>query len=390
MQQARATGTREIRRRFAPRPLPRAPFLAVFLSLSVLLAPDMALAPAGTALRSIAPSPQPVTEVLGGTPVGNVNAAGYLAALERAAAVADADGATFAVARDGIVLWTGAVGRSVQGEPLLASSPQVIGSVTKTFVAAATLALVDEGRLDLGLTIGQALPAHRALPAQVSVRQLLEHRSGIADLFNQATIMAIETSPDRPWTSEEVLATLAAPSRAQDPGWSYSNTNFFVLGLILERVGGATLDEQVRTRFLYPLSLEDTRLLTADDPAPLSAAWATIFWGSGAMVASAADLARWGDALYGGRLLKADTTAQMLTFGAEGYGLGAQQLHIGGRTGVGHTGLLDTYTTLLLHLPDPGVTVALGVNRPRAPLEAMMTARPPAGGPSLMELATEP
>jgi hypothetical protein len=78
----------------------------------------------------------------------------------------------------------------------------------------------------------------------------------------------------------------------------------------------------------------------------------------------------------------------MLAFNDDGYGLGAQRLDIGGVTGVGHTGLLDTYTSLLLHLPAENVTIALLVDTPRARLGAMLTAVPPDGGPSLLELAT--
>ena len=108
------------------------------------------------------------------------------------------------------------------------------------------------------------------------------------------------------------------------------------------------------------------------------------------MVASAADLARWGDALYGGEVLEPPMRDAMLSFNAEGYGLGAQRIEVAGREGVGHTGLLDTYTTLLLYLPDEGVTVALLVDRPQAPLEAMLTAAADGGGPSLLDLALAP
>jgi CubicO group peptidase (beta-lactamase class C family) len=131
-------------------------------------------------------------------------------------------------------------------------------------------------------------------------------------------------------------------------------------------------------------------MLTATDPAPLTPAWATVFWASGAMRSSAADLARWGDALYAGDVLGDSIRTQMLSFNANGYGLGAQRIEIAGRVGVGHTGLLDTYTALLLYLPDADVTIALLVDRPEAPLGAMLTAQPAAGGPSLLELATGP
>lgn len=369
--------------------------MAVLLSLSMLVAPDLTVAPIGGQLSRAIDTrpPAPVTGVLGGGPpigpgVGAVDAPLYPAALEAALAVSGADGASFAIVRDGVVLWTGAAGTAAEGQPMAAETPHVIGSVTKTFVAAATLALVDDGTLTLDATMGDLLPAYRAVPPQVTVRQLLEHRSGIADLFNPATTLAIETSPDWPWSPDQVLATVGDPVHLPEAGWTYSNTNYLLLAMIVERVGGQALADQLAARFLGPLGMADTRLLTIDDPAPLTAAWATIFWGSGAMTASATDLARWGDALYDGDLLTPETRARMLTFNADDYGLGAQRIGLRGHEGVGHTGLLDRYTTLLVHLPDANVTLALAVNRPRAALEAMLVAVPPSGGPSLLELAT--
>ena len=173
-------------------------------------------------------------------------------------------------------------------------------------------------------------------------------------------------------------------------GWSYANANYLVLGLIVERLTGTSLKTEIERRILLPLDLDRTALLTATDPEPLTSAWATVFWASGAMRASAADLARWGDALYDGEVLGEAMRAVMLTFNADDYGLGAQRLVIAGRAGVGHTGLLDTYTALLVHLPDDDVTIALLVDRPEVPLAAMLTARPASGGPSLMQLATAP
>ncbi len=171
-------------------------------------------------------------------------------------------------------------------------------------------------------------------------------------------------------------------------GWSYANANYCLLGLVVESIVGTTLKTELERRFLRPLDLDGTDVMTATDPAPLTPAWATVFWASGAMRSSAADLARWGDSLYAGDLLGEPMRSEMLSFNEHGYGLGAQRITIAGRDGIGHTGLLDTYTALLVHLPDDDVTIALLVDRPDAPLAAMLTARPAAGGPSLLELAT--
>jgi CubicO group peptidase (beta-lactamase class C family) len=138
---------------------------------------------------------------------------------------------------------------------------------------------------------------------------------------------------------------------------------------------------------VVPLGLESTGLLDGTEPGgPLEPAWTTIFWGSGAMVASAADLATWGDALYAGDVLDPRSRAAMVELNDHDYGYGLQKVEVGETTGYGHTGLLNTYTTLLYHLPEERVTVALLVNRSHVDLEAMLTVEP-GDGPSLLQLA---
>ncbi len=353
--------------------------------LVILLAPDLALAPMPQTLgvrtvpRPAAPPPVALEVV-----PSALEAPRFPAALDAARAVAGADRVTFAVVLDGRIAWSGSSGAGTR-----ADTPLVIGSVTKTFVAATVLALVSDGRLALETQIRDLLPPYPGVPGSVTVRQLLDHTSGIADVFNPITSAALEAEPDRAWTARTLFATIGPPWHLPGDGWSYANANYYLLGLIVERITGASLTDELQRRYLGPLGLESTRVLSAERPEPLSAAWATVFWASGAMASSAADLARWGDALYAGGVLEPAMREAMLSFNADDYGLGAQRIEISGRVGVGHTGLLDTYTTLLLHLPDDGVTIAMLVDRPRAPLAAMLSARPAGGGPSLWELSLE-
>jgi D-alanyl-D-alanine carboxypeptidase len=320
-----------------------------------------------------------------------VDEAAFARGLEAARARGGADGVTFAVVVDGTLAWSGASGTVHVGEaPLTADTPMVIGSVTKTFVAATVLQLAAEGRLDLDDPVSEHLPGLDGLDdlaAAITIRQLLDHTSGLADLFNDATRRGLEDDPGRGWTASEILATLHAPWYAPGEGWAYANTNYFLLGLLVERLTGATLADVLAERFLTPLALHGTRMLTGAEGDPLDAAWTTIFWASGAMAAPAADVAIWGDALYRGDVLAPGTRATMLpTFGND-YGLGVQRLRIGGVAAFGHTGLLDSYTALLAHLPESGVTLAMLVNRSHAELGAMLRAAPAGGGRSLLDLA---
>ncbi|MCV0402567.1 MAG: beta-lactamase family protein [Chloroflexi bacterium] len=407
MQQARAIRTRRGRRRLRLPGL-RAPFVGLLLSLLAFLSPDLTLAPLNAGephrarpmpidLLEVAPSPsrvQPIDADPLPAPTSTPTAppdtgADYAAAIEAARTTAGARGITFAAVRDGQLLWSGAAGRDREGDARLAADdPLVIGSVTKTFVAATVLQMVEEGRLDLDDRLREHLPDLRRFAGDVSIRQLLDHTSGLADVFNDTTRRGLEEHPEHPWTSAEILASVHAPWYEPGKGWAYANTNYYLLGLLVERIGGATLADEIGTRFLEPLGLSHTRVLTGtEEGGPLSPAWATIFWGSGAMSASAADLARWGDALYGSDLLTEASLEAMSELNDHDYGLGVQRIELPNAVGYGHTGLLNTYTTLLVHLPEADVTLALLVNRSHVDLGAMLAAE--AGdGPSLLELAT--
>jgi D-alanyl-D-alanine carboxypeptidase len=321
-------------------------------------------------------------------PARSASGPSFAAALDAARAHGGAYGVAFAAVRDGSVIWAGASGRARDGRTELSpTSPLVIGSVTKTFVAATVLQLVDEGRIGLEDPVRRHLPQLRQLSADITVAQLLDHTSGLADLFNDTTRRGLEEEPTRSWAAAEVLATLHEPWYAPGEGWAYANTNYYLLAMLIEAVTDAPLADELDARFLDPLDLEATSMLDGGEVgSPLDEAWTTIFWGSGAMGASAVDLARWGDALYAGDLLSRESRAAMLDFNGHDYGLGAQRLEVGDTDGYGHTGLLNTYTTLLFHVPQEGVTIALLVNRSHVDLGGMLVADP-ASGPSLLELA---
>lgn len=407
----------------------RAPFSALLLSLLVLLFPDLTLAPLQAGEPIVGPRPsdevvlplvprvpplEPIDEVVlppvprvprvppveaierrsaGGVPLVAISVADaprYQSALEAARASAGAFGVTFAAVRDGQLLWTGSSGRERDGRTeLTPSSTLVIGSVTKTYVSALVLQMAEEGLLGLDDSVRDHLPSVQGMSGEITIRQLLDHTSGLADVFNDTTRRGLEEHPEHPWTADEVLATLHAPWYPPGKGWAYANTNYFLLGLIVERLTGSTLVEELERRILEPLGLDSTHLLTGTDPTgPLAPAWSTIFWASGAMTASAADLARWGDALYGDAVLQPETRAAMLALNDHDYGFGVQKVELPGATGYGHTGLLNTYTTLLYHDPSNGITIALLVNRSHVDLGGMLIVKAPGGGPSLYQLAT--
>jgi D-alanyl-D-alanine carboxypeptidase len=405
IQQARPIPARRVRRARS-RQRSAAPFFAFLLSLLALLSPELTLAPMQAVepvavtrsvdrapLQDVPRIPRVVdTRTAGAAELVSLDLAdapAYQAALDEARYVGGAYGVTFAAVRDGQLLWSGSSGRERDGRtPLAADASLVIGSVTKTFVSAAILQLAQAGVVDLEASARSYLPQLGWLDRAITVHELLNHTSGLADVFNDTTRSGIEEHPEHAWSVDEVFATLHSPWYPPGENWAYANTNYLLLGLIVERMTGTSLADELQRRFLGPLGLTGTRMLVPTDAGPLAPAWTTIFWGSGAMVSSAADLARWGDALYGDAFLEPATLAEMTVLVPEhDYGLGVQRIEIGGASGYGHTGLLNTYTTLLFHVPSVDVTMALLVNRSHVDLGAMLLASP-ADGRSLFELAT--
>ncbi len=408
--QARATPVRGTahgpRIRFAL----RAPLTALLLSLLMVLAPDHTFAPTlgglpeaaarGTVpIATIALSPNitpprlsPRAEAAApavAAPVAAEQAARFQSALDAAREHAQAFGVTFAAVRDGTVIWTGSSGVTRDGAALAADGEMVIGSVTKTFVAATVMQLVEAGEIDLDASVRRYLPEQRRVNREITIRQLLNHTSGLADVFNDRTKAGMETEPGKAWTSQDVLDSVGSPWFAPGRAYGYANTNYHLLGLVIERVTGAELEAEIQRRFLDPLAMERTRSLTADDPGGLPPAWASVFWASGTMSSTATDLARWGDALFGGSVVQAGTLEAMMDVHDDDYGLGLKRFELPRRDAYGHTGLLYAYTTMVLYLPEDDVTLAVLVNRTQVDLQGMLMKRPAKDEPSLLRLVIE-
>ena len=318
-------------------------------------------------------------------PLAEADAAALQASVDGARAAFGLTALAVGVSVDGQLGWSGASGLAPDRRtPLTGASPFAIASVTKTFTAAIVLQLVDEGRISLSAPVTDYLPGRRVADG-VTVEQLLGHRSGIADLLAPLRDR-LNADLSRAWTPEEVVA-LVGPSRfAPGSDWGYSNTNYVVAGMLVEAVTGNPFAVELERRITGPLALVGTGF----PPAPrygymLGKSWTTAFWTSAALVSDAADLVRWGDALYGGAILRPSTLGRMLDFNADGYGLGAEHYTVAGTDGHGHSGLLRGYTTLLIRLPESHLTLAvLATGHLFSPTDLLTSE---AGAPSILSIA---
>jgi D-alanyl-D-alanine carboxypeptidase len=287
-------------------------------------------------------------------------------------------------------IWTGTAGNAEYAppRPLTPDTGFAIASVTKTFIAALILQLVDEGKLSLDVPYGRWLPdGPRA--RTVTVRELLDHRSGIHDYFDSARYRAAiyEGDRDRVWTYDDILGLVKSGYCRPDRCYRYSNTNYVILGHIAEEVEGKPLNVLLRRRFFEPLGLDHT-LLQPEDPTPLDAAhgfWrvggrfidhtgssrvvpfmaaASVANAAGAIVSTPRDLVVWADALYGGDVLSRASRHAMLTFlPPEDYGLGVRRTRFAGRVAVGHRGSLRGFESSLWYFPQDHVSIALLSNQ---------------------------
>jgi D-alanyl-D-alanine carboxypeptidase len=383
--------------------------LAVLVAVSVTLTPgtvapgDLSSPAASRAFESSAPiqtdapdaiAPLPHLPDGGGTaqpidraPVSEAESAALQAAVDRARAAFGLTSLAIGVSADAQLGWSGASGppRAGSTTPLSGNTPFAIASVTKTFTAAIVLQLVEEGRIDLDAAVNDYL-AELTIARGVTVRQLLSHTSGIEDLLAPMR-ERLNAEPSRIWQPAEVLALLGPSTFAPGTSWGYSNTNYVIAGLLVERVTGEPFADELERRITGPLKLLGTGIPAQGElPYLLGVSRTSAFWTSAMLDSDAADLVRWGDALYGGAILQPDTLAQMLGFNEKGYGLGAEQYRFGGLPGYGHSGLLRGYTTLLVHLPDEHLTVALLATGHLFDAGELLTFLGP-GTPSILSLA---
>ncbi|MGW7097856.1 serine hydrolase domain-containing protein [Streptomyces sp. NPDC054838] len=355
--------------------------LAVSAALIVMMS---GLAPTATAYAAppaSAPAPAPAPD---------------LAALTRALRNTTAAGAPGAMARltGPAGVRTKAVGvqdRST-GAAMDPNSRFRIGSVTKTFSTVVLLQLVNEGKIGLDRPVGHYLPG--LLPDdRITVRHLLTHRSGLADYTNamfDRTVPGFEAVRTKVFGYRELVDLSLREPRTSEPGaaYRYSNTNFVVVGMLIEKVTGNPVAEEYERRIIKPLKLRNTSYvhprteikgphahgyLYPDEAgaAPVDATEQTVSWAqsAGAMISNAADLNTFVSALLGGRLLPPGTLDAMLAMtptdatNTRFYGLGLRRYDLSCGTSVyGHTGTVQGFYTYAFATRDGARSLAAMAN----------------------------
>ncbi|GLV84497.1 D-alanyl-D-alanine carboxypeptidase [Streptomyces lavendulae subsp. lavendulae] len=357
---------------------------------AALLAVVAGVAPATAAQAAPAVSAEAAQNAGSGLPAPDLEA--LQAALQNTLAA----GAPGAMARisgvDGVQTKTAGVRDKVSGAAMDTDARFRIGSVTKTFSSVVLLQLVAEKKIELDQPVNHYLPG--LLPDdRITVRHLMTHRSGLSDytnaMFNN-TVPGFEAVRNKVFGYQELVQLSLNEPRTGEPGaaYSYSNTNFVVVGMLIEKATGNPAVKEYDRRIIKPLKLRNTSYVHPDTKikglhangylhpdeagAPLvDSTEQTVSWAqsAGAMISSAADLNTFTSALVTGRLLPPQLLDQMLTMtptdatNTRFYGLGLRRYDLSCGTSVyGHTGTVQGFYTYAFSTRDGKRSLAAMAN----------------------------
>ncbi len=274
-----------------------------------------------------------------------------------------------------IGIWTGVYGASCAGVPIRKDMLMGIGSNTKTFIAALMLKLQEMHKLSLDDTIGRWIVNSRNIDGHIKIRQLLNHTSGIFNFTDHPHFMdSLNAYPTKIWKKEELLNLVKRPNFQCGKGWAYSNTNYILAGIIIEKVMNKPIERVLQELIFMPIGLVNTYYYPQQLPSgEIAHQWtkniksstidlATINWcnnalfsmasSSGAIMQTAEDNAKFWHNLFSGQIINQNSMKAMMDFvdadDNASYGLGiyrySKKSAINNRTSYSHGGSNFSFT----------------------------------------------
>jgi CubicO group peptidase (beta-lactamase class C family) len=305
----------------------------------------------------------------------------------------NAPSAAIAVVRGADTLLMSAWGTTDREKNTAATSATIyrVGSVTKQFTASAIMQFVEQHKVVLDSTIGSYLPALPVAWKRVTVRQLLNHTSGIPSYTDIGQAWASRWAEDM--TPETLVSLTAKDTMWFAPGasWKYDNSGYVVLGMLVERIAGRPWSTDVIERFAKPLHLADTRVCDSRPTDPRAAtgytrsgaSWQpapyismTQPYAAGSICSTVGDLARWNRALATGQVVSPASYVTMTTpTGAaqsSSYGFGLTRQMLGGHTVVAHGGSVHGFITANAWIADAELSITVLTNGASARAEQLL------------------
>src|SRR5262249_43917010 len=293
------------------------------------------------------------------------------------------------IAKDGKVIYSRAIGYSqINGtdkKPLTAANRFRIASITKTYTAVMILQLVEEGKLKLTDTLDKFFPQ---VPnaKKITILQILSHRSGIPNVNrDQAT-----WKPGEAVTKDQMLALIVkgTPEFEPDTKSSYSNSGYYLLGLLLEKLTGKPYDQALEERINSRIGLKDTYLATGR--IDVNKGEALTFENNGSdwehwkqgfetdpsiarqLISTPGDMSTFIQALFDLKLISQNSLNQMKTM-REDEGLGLVTFTFAGKTFYGNTGGGDNYGSWLMYQPEEKLVVSYATNAKVHPVKDIIS-----------------
>jgi CubicO group peptidase (beta-lactamase class C family) len=257
-----------------------------------------------------------------------------------------------------------------------ANAPDVkfrLGSVTKQFTAALVLLMQEDGKLKIEDPVSKYLPDTPKTWEKITLAELLGHTSGIPNFTDLKEFGVWRMSPH---TVDEELAFFKDKPLDFEPGskFAYSNSNFEVLGAVIEKVSGKKYVDVLQERILTPLGMKDSGLDTDELILPRKATGymrgkdglelarsesMTVPWAAGSMYSTTGDLLKWERGLFGVKVLNADSLKAMTTPGKGNYGMGVFISTKEGPKVVEHGGGIEGFNTHLAYVPEKRIAIVV-------------------------------
>lgn len=281
-------------------------------------------------------------------------------------------------------MWQGVSGLSYRGLPITNEMEFGIGSNTKLFTSVAILKLVETNLLNLDDSLYKFLPTIANIDSNITIRQILNHTSGIADFTNHPGYSdSILSNPNRVFNPYELLAWVGKSIFPAGTGGFYSNTNYILAGLIFEKVSQQNIAKFIRDSLLTPLNLNST-FFDVQEPllGIVAHPWQngadinniprislnSAAWTAGAIYSTSSDMTKWYKALLDGKVLNSNSFQLLTTFTGPGnYGLGIGKQELNGRIVWGHGGDIRGYRSRMIY--DTTLKIILCVLTNSNPLE---------------------
>jgi len=284
---------------------------------------------------------------------------------------------SFAIADHGKVVYTNTIGFSDVESNRKADFNTIyrIGSITKTFTAVLIMKAVESKKLTLDTKLNQFFPQIKNAE-KIKIEYLLNHRSGIHNFTNDALYTSYYLQP----ISQEKLVDIIQKGGSDfepDAKFSYSNSNYSLLGFILEKIYNKPYSQLIEEYITKPLQLKYTRVGGKIDPSKAIANSYTyenntyvkssetdmsVPLGAGNLVSTASELIIFMNGLVSGKLISKESVEKMRKF-KDHYGFGLAEVPFGGKMGFGHNGGIDHFSSILYYFPDGEKTFAMVSNQ---------------------------